>query len=121
MSPRQTTDFDVRLGEAVRMQRKLRKMTQKDLADAVGVTFQQVQKYEGGVNRIAAGTLVKVAAALDCQVMSLMSIADGPMEISVLDHAMLAYWRKLTPAQQDAVLHLVRALGDAQAPRHDPE
>lgn len=116
MSPRSTTDFDIRLGEAVRVQRRLRNMTQKDLADALGITFQQVQKYEGGTNRIAAGTLVRVAAALDCQVMHLMGAADAPVEISALDHTLLTYWRKLAPQQQDAVLNIVRALCDTSDP-----
>lgn len=116
MSPRSATDFDVRLGEAVRIQRRLRKMTQKDLADEIGITFQQVQKYEGGTNRIAAGTLVKLAAALDCQVMHLMGAADAPVEISALDQTMLTYWRQLQPQQQDAVLNIVRALSDTTNP-----
>jgi transcriptional regulator with XRE-family HTH domain len=44
------------------------KMTQDALGQALGLTFQQVQKYERGANRISAATLVQMAAALDVDV-----------------------------------------------------
>ncbi len=48
---------DVHAGERVQLRRKLLGMTQTDLADAIGLTFQQVQKYERGANRISASRL----------------------------------------------------------------
>lgn len=52
------------VGQKLRMRRKLLDLTQQKVADAVGVTFQQVQKYERGVNRISASRLAEFADAL---------------------------------------------------------
>jgi len=57
--------LDTRLGQRVRARRLEIGMSQEKLADTLGVTFQQVQKYEKGVNRIAASRLFAIAAALD--------------------------------------------------------
>jgi transcriptional regulator with XRE-family HTH domain len=56
---------DVHVGARVRLRRTLRGMTQTDLADAIGLTFQQVQKYERGVNRIGSSRLYKLSQVLD--------------------------------------------------------
>src|SRR3989344_398968 len=52
---------DVRIGARERTQRLLKSMSQQRLGNALGVTFQQVQKYEKGVNRISAGRLEQIA------------------------------------------------------------
>lgn len=52
------------VGQKLRMRRKLLDLTQQKVAEAVGVTFQQVQKYERGVNRISASRLAEFADAL---------------------------------------------------------
>lgn len=56
--------FDVKLGAKVRDLRTARGLTQAGLADKSGVTFQQIQKYERGVNRIAVARLQQIADAL---------------------------------------------------------
>ncbi len=56
---------DIHVGARVRLRRTLRGMTQTDLGDAIGVTFQQMQKYEKGTNRISASRLYALAGALD--------------------------------------------------------
>nr|WP_246603277.1 helix-turn-helix domain-containing protein [Falsiroseomonas tokyonensis] len=55
---------NIRLGQRIRELRRLRQMNQSDLARELGVTFQQVQKYEQGANRVAVGTLLQIAQAL---------------------------------------------------------
>lgn len=55
---------DIYVGGRVRALRKLRDMSQTALANEVGLTFQQIQKYERGFNRISASTLYKIAGAL---------------------------------------------------------
>jgi transcriptional regulator with XRE-family HTH domain len=55
---------DVRVGKRVCMRRKMLSMSQTDLGAALGLTFQQVQKYEKGTNRIGAGRLQKIAHTL---------------------------------------------------------
>jgi transcriptional regulator with XRE-family HTH domain len=59
---------DRRLGQRVRTRRLEISMSQERLAELLGVTFQQVQKYEKGVNRIAASRLFDISAALDMPV-----------------------------------------------------
>jgi transcriptional regulator with XRE-family HTH domain len=59
---------DVHVGARVRQRRTLFGMTQTDLADALGLTFQQVQKYERGTNRIGAGRLYDLSRILDVSI-----------------------------------------------------
>ena len=59
---------DVHVGERVKQRRKLLGMTQTDLGDAIGLTFQQVQKYERGANRIGASRLLAIARVLDVSI-----------------------------------------------------
>src|ERR1044071_9087670 len=59
---------DRRLGQRVRSRRLEIGMSQERLAELLGVTFQQVQKYEKGFNRIAASRLVDISAALDMSI-----------------------------------------------------
>ena len=68
-------------GQKLRMRRKLLDLTQQDLADAVGVTFQQVQKYEKGANRIGAGRLFTIASILDVPVQFFFE--DMPKDVAV--------------------------------------
>ncbi len=60
--------IDVHVGSRVRLRRKLLDMTQEKLGAAIGLSFQQVQKYEGGSNRIGASRLFDLARALDVPV-----------------------------------------------------
>ena len=57
--------IDRKIGQRVRTRRLEIGMSQERLAELLGVTFQQVQKYEKGVNRIAASRLYDIAASLD--------------------------------------------------------
>ena len=56
--------IDVHVGERIEIRRKLLKMTQKDLSKKIGVTFQQLQKYEQGFNRVSASRLWLISQAL---------------------------------------------------------
>ena len=56
---------DVHVGRAVRWRRKLRGLSQQALAERIGLTFQQVQKYETGANRISASALHAISGALE--------------------------------------------------------
>ena len=59
---------DMHVGARVRMRRLMLDMTQEKLGDALGLTFQQVQKYEKGANRIGAGRLQQLSAILQAPV-----------------------------------------------------
>jgi transcriptional regulator with XRE-family HTH domain len=57
--------IDGQVGNRVRIRRMLIGMSQEKLGDLLGLTFQQVQKYEKGINRIGAGRLFEIARILD--------------------------------------------------------
>lgn len=76
MLARSAQDLDRRLGEAVRLRRKELGLTQADLADACGITFQQVQKYENGGNRISFSRLVRIARCLGSNVSTFCAVVD---------------------------------------------
>jgi transcriptional regulator with XRE-family HTH domain len=61
---RNTLAHDKEVGRRIRVRRLQQDMSQTTLADALGLTFQQVQKYEKGVNRVGAGRLQQVAKIL---------------------------------------------------------
>lgn len=63
-----SNDIDLHLGKRLRRRRRLLGLTQQQLADAVGVRFQQIQKYECGANRISAARLWRLAEALEVAV-----------------------------------------------------
>jgi transcriptional regulator with XRE-family HTH domain len=65
---KQTNPIDVQVGNRVRIRRMLIGMSQERLGDLLGLTFQQVQKYEKGVNRIGAGRLYEVSRILNVPV-----------------------------------------------------
>lgn len=60
--------IDLYLGERLRIGRKLRKLSQGKLGKMHGLTFQQIQKYELGANRISASRLVRIARSLNLSV-----------------------------------------------------
>ena len=60
--------IDVYIGQRLRAERLARKMSQVELGAALNVTFQQIQKYERGDNRVSASMLTKAAEALDLPV-----------------------------------------------------
>jgi transcriptional regulator with XRE-family HTH domain len=62
---RRADNRDAEVGRRVRSRRLECRLSQTELADKIGVTFQQVQKYEKGVNRIGAGRLQRISEALE--------------------------------------------------------
>ena len=61
---RGTTSVDAHIGQKIRARRNLLGLSQTELADAAGITFQQIQKYEKGVNRVGASRLQQFSDAL---------------------------------------------------------
>ena len=68
MAKKPPNPIDKHVGSRVRMRRMMLSMSQEKLGDALGLTFQQVQKYEKGVNRVGAARLQQIATALDVPV-----------------------------------------------------
>jgi transcriptional regulator with XRE-family HTH domain len=106
---------DVHVGARIRIRRLLIGMNQETLAKALGLTFQQVQKYEGGANRVSASRLSQIADVLGVPIayffsdLDLAGGAPGPHELEARERM-----------QRPEVIELIRsyyAIGDARIRR----
>jgi transcriptional regulator with XRE-family HTH domain len=66
--PRSSGKPEIEMGKKIRLRRVEQRLSQSDLGEQLGVSFQQVQKYEKGVNRVGATRLQQIATALDVSV-----------------------------------------------------
>jgi transcriptional regulator with XRE-family HTH domain len=66
--------YDIDVGRRIRARRMFRAMSQTQLGEKLGITFQQVQKYEKGTNRVSAGRLKRIAEILDVSVSYFFSL-----------------------------------------------
>ena len=85
-----THPVDVHVGKRVRHRRWLIGMTQQQLAEQVGIKFQQIQKYETGANRVSASRLWDIAEALDVPVAFFFEGIEDQADASVEGNAMPA-------------------------------
>ncbi len=80
---------DVEVGRRIRIQRMARGISQTELGEKIGVTFQQVQKYENGANRVGASRLTRIAKVLGVSVGTFFGGPDeaeaAPSEATRLD------------------------------------
>ena len=119
--------LDIALGARVRLRRKELGFSQDQLARAVGITFQQVQKYEHGTNRISFSRLVEIADALECGVVDLIGNLDKSKSSTALSRQISyltepgasdlleAYASIDSPKRRRAILNLARQLANDQA------
>ena len=129
--------IDVHVGSRIRLRRTLLGMSQERLAEAIGLTFQQVQKYERGANRIGSSRLFDLARVLDVPVsyffedMSADTAARTPSRIKGLGEAkpgslepdpmvkretlelVRAYYRIGDPAIRKRLFELTKSLANA--------
>jgi transcriptional regulator with XRE-family HTH domain len=82
---RRPNPVDLHVGGRVRMRRKLLGVSQEQLADSLGLTFQQVQKYERGANRVSASKLYEIARTLQVPVSFFFDGLADPMDGSEHD------------------------------------
>jgi transcriptional regulator with XRE-family HTH domain len=75
-TPKGPDSIDRLVGRNIRIYRLQKGLTQTELADELGLTFQQVQKYEKGTNRVGSGRLLKIATFLGISVTSLFKGSD---------------------------------------------
>ena len=114
--------MDIALGAAVRIRRRTIGMSQEALAEQCGVSFQQIQKYENGANRISFSRLVQIARALRCRVVDLMDVLDTPDretggDLDLLTRMrtpgaleLLAVYERLAPDARTALINFLRAM-----------
>jgi transcriptional regulator with XRE-family HTH domain len=122
--------IDQHVGNRVRLRRTLLGFSQDKLAQALGLTFQQVQKYERGANRISASKLYEIAQVLGVQISFFFQDLDGPAALAVqglaesaaepFEHEQLqrrettdlvrAYYRIASPQVRKRMLELIKAV-----------
>ena len=118
-APRATPE-DAAIGERIASRRKELGMLQTHLGDAIGVTYQQVHKYEKGINRIPGTRLHAIARALKVELGVLLDGADPDEDDeplpAELHREMLEFaksYRCLSQHERDAIRALARALAKA--------
>lgn len=122
---------DVHVGKQLRMRRVILGLSQETIGKAIGVTFQQVQKYERGINRMGASRLYEFAKYLTTPVSYFFEGLDIPQqagavseESAALEHEkmasretlemMRAYYRINDPNVRSRVFELVKSLADGK-------
>ena len=120
MAKKSPNPIDKYVGARVRMRRIMLNMSQEKLGDALDLTFQQVQKYEKGTNRIGASRLSQIATALDISVAELFepsngktSEIDSPFKLLAEPGALRvlkAYVRTADPAVRRAIVNLIEGI-----------
>jgi transcriptional regulator with XRE-family HTH domain len=130
---RSANKVDQRLGQRLRARRLEIGLSQERLADLLGLTFQQVQKYEKGVNRIAASRMLDIAQALNVPVTFFFDglgpafdgkVAEDPADGLVFDtmatpeglQLMTLFGAIKSPRVRRRVVELVRALAEEDEP-----
>jgi transcriptional regulator with XRE-family HTH domain len=117
-SPRsRVQDVDRHVGARMRARRIMLGLTQQQLADLIGVTYQQAHKYERGINRMAAGRLYKVAQVLGVDVSYFFEDLEsgGTFRATPQQRLLLELTKNFItsrPEHQQAISSLVRALSD---------
>lgn len=121
--PRQAQDIDAVVGSRVAARRSAMGLSQTALAVELGVSFQQVQKYEKGANRVSASRLYQVATVLGCSVADFFPARADSLDPGVGLSALTAtadgrtlaeaYPRITDPALRHAVTRVVEALASA--------
>jgi transcriptional regulator with XRE-family HTH domain len=113
--------IDIAVGARIRTRRRATGLSQTQLAESLGITFQQVQKYERGANRVSASMLVRIAAKLETSVAALVGEdgAAAPATMvaraskSAADDITALYARISSTDSRRALLMLAKALAVA--------
>ena len=123
MNNRITNDIDRAVGARIRTLRKAQQITQNALAQAVGITYQQVQKYEDGKNRVGASRLQEFARILGVPVLALFGESESTDDADIMqllfEPDAIELLRAFTAIENEefrrAVLSVVRTMGRISA------
>ncbi|WP_375668274.1 helix-turn-helix domain-containing protein [Bartonella sp. AP36NXGY] len=112
----QNLNIDLFIGKKIRLRRKMLKMSQKTLDQHLGVTFQQIQKYENGLNRVSAGRLKEIADILNVPLVFFYADTSAKQQppyphdeiaSSTEEYLLLKRFRVLTTVKKKAFLQLI--------------
>jgi transcriptional regulator with XRE-family HTH domain len=119
-TPKKTTASHTAIGNRIRAERAARRMTQLALADALGITFEQLRKYETGRSLISARRLQQIASLLGVPVEAFTrpdgkAIRSGATDLTLLDQAgalrlIRAYAALPTPRMKHALVRLAERM-----------
>lgn len=117
--------LDAEVGQSIRLHRKNAKMTLQGLADRLGIAYQQVQKYETGVNRVGAGRLMEIAEILNIPVASFFEGPQGradetaapqDAEAAMQGRQLLGAFARISdPQKRRAALAYIRSLAEQES------
>jgi transcriptional regulator with XRE-family HTH domain len=113
-------DIDRHVGARMRERRIMLGLTQQQMAELIGVTYQQAHKYEKGINRVAAGRLYHIAQALGVDVSYFFDglNSDNAFKATPQQRMLLELARNFigipTRKHQEAICSLARALSDPE-------
>jgi transcriptional regulator with XRE-family HTH domain len=113
---RSTAVIDDHVGRRIRERRILLGLTQGELAEMIGVTYQQAHKYEHGINRVSAGRLFEIARVLSAPITYFYEGIgqEGPRQITPRQGMLIEITRNFAEIRnekhQEAVSHLARVL-----------
>ncbi len=115
MRPRNTTSVDNLVAARLRERRVMLGLSQQQLAEIIGVTYQQAQKYEKGINRISAAQLYEIACALNTPITHFYAgFGEEPCPDTPHQRRLLEIARNFAEIQNEkhrvALCELVRAL-----------
>ncbi|MDD9911943.1 MAG: helix-turn-helix transcriptional regulator [Alphaproteobacteria bacterium] len=109
--------IDIHVGQRLKQQRKLQGISQESLAKQLGITFQQIQKYENGTNRISASKLYELSQILKAPVQFFFEncqktpqLTEKPSELTTKELTLIKNFRELSPAQQQALANFISKL-----------
>jgi transcriptional regulator with XRE-family HTH domain len=117
--------LDIRIGQNLKQIRKARKVSQGRLAEALGITFQQIQKYENGTNRISVSRLIAISQVLDAPVLDFLPANDPAPPAAFAPDPNDQHLIRLFNAIQDAklrktILALLTRVVDCHTPTASP-
>jgi transcriptional regulator with XRE-family HTH domain len=114
--------LDAEVGQSIRLHRKNAKMTLQGLADRLGIAYQQVQKYETGVNRVGAGRLMEIAEILNIPVANFFEGSRGEAanapdpEVALQGRQLLvSFMRIKDPQKRRTALAYLRSLSEQES------
>ena len=124
-SLRRVQDMDRYVGARMRERRIMLGLTQQQMAELIGVTYQQAHKYETGINRISAGRLYQIAQALGVEISYFFEEIDPEKQTRPKPSEMMPQQRMLLELarnfagitnrkHQDALCNLARVLANAE-------
>ena len=120
--------LDAEVGQSIRLHRKNAKMNLQGLADRLGIAYQQVQKYETGVNRVGAGRLMEIAEILNIPVANFFESPRGRVEEAAVAagsapdpetalqgrQLLVSFLRIKDPQKRRAALAYIRSLAEPE-------